>query len=323
MFLTNRSQAAERLQGAIGAPAGRAPRVSIGLPVYNGENYLTEALDACLAQTFTDFELIISDNASTDGTAAIIAEYAARDARIRRFRQPRNIGGGPNQNFVLAQARGEYYKLIAHDDLYAPNLLERCVAVLDARPEVVLCHGDMAFIDSGGNELSRYVYEMTTDSPSAPERFRSLLYTPGGDDEYGVVRTAVAQSVLPCGSYHNPGRPMVGEIALHGPFHQVPELLYYRRDHPDRGDRTPSISARSARMDPRREGQSAARLVLEYVAAYVRAIHRAPISTVDRGRCYGQLALWLLTAAGRSRGIDPLVSAGSVAADRRGERQRR
>ena len=318
-----RVRVAEQLEGDARAAAGRAPRLSIGLPVYNGENFLTEALDACLAQTFTDFELIISDNASTDGTAAIIAEYAARDPRIRAFRQPRNIGGGPNQNFVLVQARGEYYKLTAHDDLYAPTLLERCVAVLDARPEVVLCHGDMAFIDAGGNELYRYVYDLTTDSPSAPERFRSLLYTPGGDDEYGVVRTAVARSVLPCGSYHNPGRPMVGEIALHGAFHQVPELLYYRRDHPDRGDRTPSISARSARMDPRRAGQSAARLVLEYVAAYVRVIHRAPIATADRVRCYRHLALWLMTAAGRSDGIDPMTSAGPVAPDRGGERQSR
>ncbi len=307
----------------VGTTAVRAPRVSIGLPVYNGQNYLAEALEACLAQTYTDFELIISDNASTDGTPAIIAQYAEQDTRIRVFRQARNIGGGPNQNFVLAQARGEYYKLIAHDDLYAPTLLERCVDVLDARPEVVLCHGDMAYIDSDGNELYRYVYEMTTDSPSAPERFRSLLYTPGGDDEYGVLRTAVAQQVLPCGSYHNPGRPMVGEIALHGPFHQVPELLFYRRDHPGRGDRTRSISARSARMDPRREGQSAARLVLEYVAAYFRAIHRAPISTTDRWRCYGHLVGWLVTAAGRSDGIDPLASQGSVAPDRRSGRRGR
>ncbi len=299
------------------------PRVSIGLPVYNGENFLAEALEACLAQTFTDFELIVSDNASTDGTAAILADYAARDPRIRVFRQETNIGGGPNQNFVLDQARGEYYKLVAHDDLYAPTLLERCVAVLDAHPDVVLCHGDMAYIDAAGEVLYRYVYEMSTDSSSAHERFRSLLYTPGGDDEYGVVRTAVVRQVVPVGSYHNPGRPWIGELALHGPFHQVPELLFFRRDHPDRGDRTPSISARSARMDPRREGQSSARLVAEYVGAYFRAVHRAPVSRAERLRCYGELVRWLVTTAGRSDGIDPLKAEPVASQDRPGRRQNR
>ena len=323
MFITSVPPGQEQLRRAGRAPVVRTPQVSIGLPVYNGENYLAEALDACLAQTFTDFELIISDNASTDGTAAIISAYAARDARIRAFRQPKNIGGGPNQNFVLAQARGEYYKLVAHDDLYAPTLLEQCVAVLDVRPEVVLCHGDMAFIDPEGKELCRYVYEMCTDSPSAPSRFKSLLYTPGGDDEYGVVRTAVARQVLPCGSYHNPGRPMVGEIALHGPFHQVPELLYYRRDHPDRGDRTRAIAARSARMDPRRAGQSATRLVLEYLATYFRVINRAPIAAADRRRCYWHVVVWLLTGAGRSSGVDPLAATQPVRRDRRGGLPRR
>lgn len=278
-----------------------APRVSIGLPVYNGENFLAEALDALLAQTFTDFELIVSDNASTDGTADICRSYAARDQRIRYVRQPHNIGGQPNQAAVAELARGQYYKLAAHDDLYSPLLLERCVAVLDARPDVVLCHGDMAFIDEAGEVIGHYDYTMTTDSPSAPERFRSLLVTDGGDDEYGVVRTEVLRRVRPAGSHHNPGRPYVAEIALHGRFHQVPELLYFRRDHPDRGDRTPSMSALAARMDPRRAGQSAPRLVAEYVLAYFGAVHRAPLPRSERLACYRILLGWL-AARVRTRG---------------------
>ena len=269
------------------------PRVSIGLPVYNGENFLAEALDALLAQTFTDFELIVSDNASTDRTAEICRSYAARDRRIRYVRQPRNIGGQPNQAAVAELARGEYYKLAAHDDLYSPYLLERCVEVLDACPDVVLCHGDMAFVDEAGEVIGHYDYTMATDSASAPERFRSLLVTDGGDDEYGVVRTEVLRRVRPAGSHHNPGRPYVAEIALHGRFHQVPELLYFRRDHPGRGDRTPSMSALATRMDPRRRGQSAARLVVEYVLAYVGAVHRAPLSRADRLACYRILLGWL------------------------------
>ena len=198
----------------------------------------------------------------------------------------------------LGEARGEYFKYAAHDDLYAPTLLERCVAVLDEHPEVVLCHGDMAFIDADGRIIHHYDYRMATDSPSAPERFRSLLVTDGGDDEYGVMRTKVLRRVRPEGSFYNAGRPFVAEIALNGPFHQVRELLYFRRDHPARGDRTPSIPALCARLDPRRTGQTTVRLVAEYLLGFVLAILRAPISLPDRIRCFRHLASWLGSRVG-------------------------
>ena len=107
------------------------PRLSIGLPVYNGENYLAESLDALLGQSYEDFELIISDNASTDGTADICRRYGKQDSRIRYIRQPRNIGLAPNHNVVLDQARGELFKWASHDDLYARDLLKCCVEALD------------------------------------------------------------------------------------------------------------------------------------------------------------------------------------------------
>jgi glycosyltransferase involved in cell wall biosynthesis len=286
----------------------RVPRVSIGLPVYNGENFLAESLDALLAQTFTDFELIISDNASTDATPAICKEYAARDPRIRYVRQPQNIGATPNQDFVFRQSRGELFKLAAHDDLYDENLIARCVEALDAHPEVVLCHADMAYVDSSGRIINRYDYHMATDSPDAAVRFQSLLHGDGGDDEYGVVRSAVLRQVRPCGSFHNSGRPFVAEIALHGPFHQVRELMYFRRDHPARGDRRATIADLCANLDPRRKGQSTVRLVTEYLLAYVSAIWRAPISMSDRVTCYRHYAAWLA----RRLGPHPVRSAAGV-----------
>ena len=100
------------------------PRLTVGLPVYNGENYLAESLDALLGQSYADFELIISDNASTDGTADICRQYEKKDARVRYFRQPQNVGLAPNHNFVVEQARGELFKWASHDDLYARDLLE-------------------------------------------------------------------------------------------------------------------------------------------------------------------------------------------------------
>jgi glycosyltransferase involved in cell wall biosynthesis len=274
------------------------PRLSIGLPVYNGQNYLAEALDSLLAQSYEDFELVISDNASTDRTADICRDYAARDPRIRYIRQPENIGGAPNQDFVFRQSRGQLFKWAAHDDVYGRDLLARCVEVLDERPEVVLCHADMAHIDENSEVLDEYEYALATASPDPAERLRSLLVTDGGDDEYGVMRSAVLRKVKPCGSYHNPGRPFIAEVALHGPFHQVRELLFYRREHPDRGDRNPTIRAVSRNMDPRRAGQSTARLVGEYVLAYVTAVQRSPLSAADRRRCYGELIRYAALRSG-------------------------
>src|SRR6516164_196463 len=116
------------------------PRLSIGLPVYNGEKYLAESLDSLLGQTFEDFELIISDNASTDSTGDICQRYAKQDSRIRYIRQPRNIGLAANHNFVIGQARGDLFKWAADDDLCARDLVRDCVDALDEYPRVVLTH---------------------------------------------------------------------------------------------------------------------------------------------------------------------------------------
>jgi glycosyltransferase involved in cell wall biosynthesis len=273
--------------------AGTFPRVTIGLPVYNGERFVAASLDALLAQTFSDFELIISDNASTDGTAEICRGYAAEDPRIRYIRQPDNIGAAPNHNFLVQQARGRLFKWAAHDDLVAPELVARCIAALDEKPELALSQSYMAIVDEYGKTIKEYDYRLTTDSPHAPERFRSLLLTDGGDDIYGVIRTDVLRRIGPHNSFHNAGRKLVAEIALYGPFHQVPEVMFFRRHHPGRGDLLGSIGAVCANLDPRRRNHSSARLVGEYVLSYMTAIRRAPLSASDRNRCYRHLVEWL------------------------------
>jgi glycosyltransferase involved in cell wall biosynthesis len=271
----------------------KAPQLSIGLPVYNGENYVSESLDTLLAQTFTDFELIISDNASTDGTEEICRGYAAEDSRIRYLRQPHNIGAAPNHNFLVQQAHGKLFKWAAHDDLFAPELVARCVRALDEHPDLVLSHSYMAIVNEYGKTIEEYDYRLATDSPHAPERFRSLLLTEGGDDFYGVIRTDVMRRIAPHNSYHNAGRKLVAEIALYGPFHQVPEVMFFRREHPGRGDLLGSVRAVCANLDPRRKNHSSARLVGEYVMSYAAAIRRAPLSASDRRRCYRYLLEWL------------------------------
>jgi glycosyltransferase involved in cell wall biosynthesis len=270
-----------------------SPPLTIGLPVYNGQNYLSESLDSLLAQTYTDFELIISDNASGDDTEAICRDYAARDDRIRYHRQNVNIGAAPNHNYLVQAARGRLFKWAAHDDLFAPELVARCIEALDAQPELILAHSYMGIVDEQGATLEEYDYHLATDSPSPSVRFRSLMFTEGGDDFYGVIHTDVMRRIAPHDSYHNAGRKFVAEMSLYGPFHQVPEIMFFRREHPGRGDNLGGIQQVCSNLDPRRRGQSKARLMAEMVASYPVAISRAPLSAVERRRCYRVYLDWV------------------------------
>jgi glycosyltransferase involved in cell wall biosynthesis len=284
-----------------------APRLSVGLPVYNGEKYLAASLDALLGQSYDDFELIISDNASTDGTAGICRRYMKQDSRIRYIRQPRNIGAAPNHNFVVGQARGELFKWASADDLYGHDLLKCCVDALDEYPRVVLAHAWTALIDSSGRVTEAIEYPLATTSLRAPDRFRSMLYGKAGDDSYGVIRAEVLRRTSLHDSYHHADRTITAEFVLHGPFYQVPDWLYFRRDHPDRAERArPTVRARCANLDPRRVDRlrhPTVRLYADYLWGYVAAIRRAPLSSADRQECYRHLAGWVSsrTLPGRTR----------------------
>jgi glycosyltransferase involved in cell wall biosynthesis len=278
---------------------GTIPRLSIGLAVYNGENYLAQSLEALLGQSYEDFELIISDNASTDSTPDICQRYEKQDSRIRYFRQEHNIGLAPNHNFVVAQGRGELFKWASHDDLYGRDLIELCVQALDEYPHVMLAHCWTADIDASGRVTTAFEYPLATASPSAPERFRSLLFDSGGDDIYGVIRARHLGPVLWHGSHHRADRNMVANISLYGPFYQVPDWLYFRREHPKRADRVyQSVRARCTNMDPRRADRlrhPTVRLYGEYIGGYVAAIRSAPLSTAERRKCYRYLAEWMVS----------------------------
>lgn len=132
------------------------PLVSIGMPVYNEARWISQALEALLAQTFTGFELIISDNASTDETWEILQNYAARDARIILYRQLENIGAAENFEFVLQQTRGEYFMWAGGHDLWSANLLEVMIAEMENNLRIVLCTPQSTLIDESNNPITNF-----------------------------------------------------------------------------------------------------------------------------------------------------------------------
>ena len=208
------------------------PRVSIAVPVYNGERYLRESLDGLLAQTFTDFELVISDNASTDGTEAIGREYAARDSRVRYHRSAQNLGGPGNFRQVFRLCRGEFHKWSTADDLWHPTLIEKCVAVLDARPDVVLAYPRSNIVDADGAVVRTYDDPLDLPEESAAERVRRVVEESTLCHAHlGVLRRAAMLRTGLIGGEIASDVRFLAEMAMMGKFAVVPEYLFGRRFH--------------------------------------------------------------------------------------------
>jgi len=170
------------------------PRVSIGMPVYNGEKFICKALDSLLSQTFSDFELIISDNASTDNTEALCLEYAACDSRIRYVRQEENQGPLANFQYVLDEAVGEYFMWAACDDYWEPVCVEKWVYWLDEDVDAVLVFSNMrTFSHTSGKVMRLYVCPSIADSKRMRLLNRYLNCTPSLI--YGLSRKSVCTDI--------------------------------------------------------------------------------------------------------------------------------
>lgn len=209
------------------------PRVSIGMPVYNGERYLRQAIDSILAQTFTDFELIISDNASTDATAEICRDYAARDPRIHYIGHTVNRGAAWNINHVVTLARAPYFTWAHADDMRAPRQLECCIAELDRAPaSVVLACTRSAIIDENNRRTELYQDGMDLRQPRPSVRLRSAVRNTGWCNAlFGVIRTSVLRACQPLGAYPYSDLALIHELALRGQFWETSDHLFYRRAH--------------------------------------------------------------------------------------------
>lgn len=212
------------------------PRVSIGIPVYNGEKYIEETIKSMLAQTATDFELIISDNASTDRTEGICRDYASNDLRIRYYRNEENIGGSMNFTRVFELSRSSYFKWAAHDDLCAPTFLEKCMEILDANPTVVLCYPRIGFIDLNGVVIGDHDAGCNLRSPLPSERVRQLFLSMKLNclPMFGLIRQNVLKKTSLIAPYISSDQILLLQLALRGEIYEIPEQLFFFREHPDR-----------------------------------------------------------------------------------------
>ncbi len=208
------------------------PLISVGLPVYNGEKYLRSSIDSILAQTFDDFELIISDNASTDGTENICREYADRDARIQYFRNEKNLGAAGNYNILVEKARAKYFRWQNADDYIEPNLHELCFKILEKNPDCVLTFGKTKVIDAEGDLIEKYEDNLHIVDERAADRFVRFKKNVGQTNAiYGLMRLNALRKTHLFRKFKSSDTNFMGELCLYGKFIQIPEYLFYRRMH--------------------------------------------------------------------------------------------
>lgn len=274
------------------------PLVSIGMPVYNGQGYIEGAIDSILGQTERDLELIISDNASTDGTAEICQVYAARDARVRYRRNKTNLGAAENYNRVFWAATGRYFKWAAHDDLCAPEFIRRCVDVLERDPTVVLCYPLSIFIDETGKHLAEYSEEVLYTDPWPHRRLRTwLMERPGGwcNLVFGVTRTDVLARTGLIGRYAASDYVLVAELALLGKLHELSEPLFFRRDHPGRsGVAHAGVVKTTLWFDPSAKKKGIYFPRWRWFLEYLKAVGRVRIGFGEKVRSGGVVLRWAI-----------------------------
>jgi len=268
------------------------------LPVYNGERFLGFALDSLLEQDYADFELIISDNASEDGTGAICRRYAERDQRIRYIRAQANQGATRNFRTVFEEARGKYFKWAYHDDVCLPGFLRRCVEVLEQAPlSVALVAPRTEIIDAKGERVSKLTAErMDIRSPRPHQRLADVLRTvQWAPAQCGLFRTATLRKTRLIEPFFASDYVLLAEVALLGEIWEIPEILFQRRFHP--GISTEANKSPTALLSwfdpasPRKKNLLSPRMRLG--AEYVRSISRLRLPLADRVRCYATaLVVW-------------------------------
>jgi len=274
--------------------AAEVPLVSVGVPVFNGEAFLEDAIRSTLAQTLDNLELILCDNASQDRTAEICGDYAARDPRVRYFRNPRNLGAAANYNLAYSHARGRYFKWLAHDDRMLPSFLAKTYRVLEERNDAVLCNTVISYIDAAGAQIGLYDSRLAgADSLSPSERLAwMILRSHSCVDFFGLIRRSALRDSLLHSTFHGADRALLAQLALRGRMIQLPAPLLAMREHPNRYTRAQRRTADRASWHDSAHGGKASFPTWRLYGEFLKLVRREPLTPTERSRCYTVLAKW-------------------------------
>jgi len=278
-------------------------KVTVGMPVFNGANFISQAIESILSQSFGDFELFISDNASEDGTEEICQRFVRMDPRVRYLRQARNVGAAANHNLLFTQSSSSYFKWASHDDVLHSHFLEEAVAALDAHPDVVLASPASALIDELGQPLRfsaerRGMVDLSGVCwPTLPEdnpgltasdpatRFKAvMLKTVMCVEVYGLMRRSALKKTSLIGAFSASDKVLLSQMALLGPYWLGSEVLFYRRCHAQQYSVRSSGTDRAVWYSGRKDSLLVQQLKL--LRAYCRSANMEQLSITDRIQCF-------------------------------------
>ena len=285
--------------------SGQAPRLSIGVPVYNGADYIEEAIRSHLDQSFEDFELIVSDNCSDDATPDIVAGLAAEDSRVTYTRNDSNIGGPANFNRLFRLASGEFFRWAAADDRVEPGYLEKVMALFDAEPQLVIGHSQARLIDPQSEPMLEmaqgylggdgYMEAITLVPPPGDGRFHSpqphkridAIINNNHRNFYifGVMRRSTMMQTRLHGTFYGGDRTFLVEMAMRGTFRKVPEQLFASRSHAKNSGRN-ALNFEELKQ----HGAKDLSFASQVMRGYVNAVKAAKVGRAEELRCLGVVA---------------------------------
>ena len=275
------------------------PLVSIGLPVYNGERFLRESLNSLLAQDYDNFEILISDNASTDSTSEICREYVTRDKRIQYKRNETNLGATKNFNLVSQLAKGKYFMWAGDHDLWHPSFISRLASLLENSPGVVLAYPRTLLIDMDGRVLEMFPDKIDTRNMEIVQRYKQIVKFMGwGNMVYGLMRR---DALVRTGNYRNlyfADKVFISELSMLGTIAQIDEPLFYRRRNrpPESGDA--HVKSMLYRMDPSNAASSLKRsvayLLMESHIAFLKGLFSSHIGLKEKIELFGFLTRFFM-----------------------------
>ena len=281
------------------------PKLSIGVPVYNGADYIREAITSHLDQDFGDFELVVSDNCSTDATPDIVHELIAQDDRVSYSRNDTNIGGPANFNRLFRLTNGELFRWAAADDRIEPGYLSKVVSLLDDDPSIVIGHADSLLIDP----LSDPMLEMEQGYLGGDGFLEAIKLTPPDGDErfqstaphhridavinnnhrnfyiFGIMRRDTMMQTRLHGSFYGGDRTLLVEMAMRGRFVKVKEPLFASRSHAKNSGRN------GLNFEELKEhGAQDLSFASQVMKGYISGVRNANPSTSDQLKCMGVIA---------------------------------
>jgi glycosyltransferase involved in cell wall biosynthesis len=271
------------------------PRISVGMPVYNRDKYVGAAIEAHLNQSCADFELVITDNASTDRSEEICRSYAARDSRVKYYRNPQNLGAAGNYRRCFELSTGEYFRWTPSDDSVSPNLHERAMEVLDQDPSVMVAYGRTKLIDAEGNILRDFDENLHLMDERPSERWKGVLRNIRlGNLHYGLTRADKFRKTGLLRNYNGGDFPLIAEMSLYGKFYEIPDAFFYRRMHEEASSAMKNDKDLMAFYDPKKEQDFFAREWV-HLGANWWSVTRSPIEISEKMRIYWFLMRWAVS----------------------------